>query len=32
MKIKDDEIEDLNMTMNIFHGKWNYSISPKVRE
>ena len=30
IKIKDKEIEDLNMTMNIFHGKWNYNLSPKV--
>jgi hypothetical protein len=31
IKIKDEEIDDLNMTMDIFHGKWNYNISPKVR-
>jgi transposase len=30
VKIKDVEIEDLNMTMDIFHGKWNYNILPKV--
>jgi hypothetical protein len=30
VKIKDVEIEDLNMTMDIFHGKWNYNISPKL--
>ena len=30
IKIKDDEIENLNMTMDIFHGKWNYNISPNM--
>ncbi|MCX6665494.1 MAG: ISAzo13 family transposase [Euryarchaeota archaeon] len=30
IKIMDKEIEDLNMTMNIFHGKWNYNISPNI--
>ena len=28
IKIKDDEIENLNMTMDMFHGKWNYNIAP----
>lgn len=28
IKIKDEDIENLNMTMNIFHGKWNYNIFP----
>jgi hypothetical protein len=26
-KIIDEELEDLNMTTKIFHGKWNYCIS-----
>ena len=28
IKIQKSEIDDLNMTMNIFHGEWNYTILP----
>jgi len=29
IKITDKELHNLNFIKNDFHGKWNYSITPK---
>jgi hypothetical protein len=29
-KITDEELAELNITRDIFHGDWNYIISPKI--
>lgn len=28
-KVSDEELANLNLTRDKFHGEWNYSISPK---
>jgi hypothetical protein len=29
-KVSDEEIAGLNITKDVFHGEWNYAISPKI--
>ncbi|MDR0663519.1 MAG: hypothetical protein LBF80_05525, partial [Spirochaetaceae bacterium] len=29
-KITDEEFAELNITRDVFHGDWNYMISPKI--
>jgi hypothetical protein len=29
-KITDEELAKLNITRDVFHGDWNYIISPKI--
>jgi hypothetical protein len=31
LKISDEQLEELNITRNEFHGEWNYYISPSDR-
>ena len=30
-KISDDDLEKINMTMDEFHGNWNYTIGSRTR-
>ena len=30
-KISDDEIADLNLMPENFHGEWNYTIHPNIK-
>ena len=30
-KVSDDELSDINILRNAFHGEWNYIIAPKIR-
>ena len=30
IKVSDEEMESFSITREIFHGEWNYSISPKL--
>jgi hypothetical protein len=29
-KITDEELAELSITRDVFHGDWNYSISPQI--
>ncbi|HBL22550.1 MAG TPA: hypothetical protein DDZ40_00340 [Deltaproteobacteria bacterium] len=30
IKVSDDEISNINLSRDEFHGDWNYSISPNL--
>ncbi|WP_211531299.1 ISAzo13-like element transposase-related protein [Methanocalculus chunghsingensis] len=30
IKVSDDEISNINLSRDAFHGDWNYSISPSI--
>ena len=31
IKVSDEQMEQLNLKRNKFHGEWNYSLSPHTR-
>jgi hypothetical protein len=30
-KVSDDEMEELALTRDDFHGDWNYSLTPRLK-
>ncbi|MBM4276105.1 MAG: hypothetical protein FJ134_16865, partial [Deltaproteobacteria bacterium] len=32
IKVSDDIMDSLNIQKDLFHGEWNYTISPKMAQ